>query len=148
VRGELAPPGLEVALCSDLVYLRVDSVLRLADRDQQPSAGLVWALSRAGRPALAAGLLDGGPMPASRAVALGLAQDLAAADRALPLPADHGPGALIAARDLMRSRAGGEAGLALELATFRLLFAAGEPEEGALAFLERRQPSFGGSEEE
>ena len=44
----------------------------------------------------------------------------------------------------MRSRADGGAGRALELATFRLLFAAGDPEEGARAFLERRSPRFGG----
>ena len=36
------------------------------------------------------------------------------------------------------------AGGALEVATFRLLFAAGDPEEGARAFLERRAPRFGG----
>jgi enoyl-CoA hydratase/carnithine racemase len=42
----------------------------------------------------------------------------------------------------MRASARGSAGLALELATFRLLFAAGDPEEGARAFLEKRDPRF------
>ena len=50
----------------------------------------------------------------------------------------------MAARDLMRCRAGGTAGRALELATFRLLFAAGDPVEGARAFLEKRPPRFSG----
>jgi enoyl-CoA hydratase/carnithine racemase len=49
---------------------------------------------------------------------------------------------LTAARDLMRASARGSAGLALELASFRLLFAAGDPEEGARAFLEKRDPEF------
>ena len=49
---------------------------------------------------------------------------------------------LTAARDLLRASARGSAGLALELATFRLLFAAGDPEEGARAFLEKRDPKF------
>ena len=42
----------------------------------------------------------------------------------------------------MRAAAHGSAGLALELASFRLLFAAGDPEEGARAFLDKREPEF------
>jgi 1,4-dihydroxy-2-naphthoyl-CoA synthase len=42
----------------------------------------------------------------------------------------------------MRAAAHGSAGLALELASFRLLFAVGDPKEGARAFLEKRQPDF------
>jgi enoyl-CoA hydratase/carnithine racemase len=83
-------------------------------------------------------------MPAGEAVRLGLAHQLVAADADLPLPDPASTAALTAARDLMRSRADGSAGRALELATFRLLFAAGDPEEGARAFLERRAPRFGG----
>jgi len=100
VAGELASPALDVALCSDLVYLRPQASLRLAASTGPPSDGVIWALGRAGRAALARGLLD------------------------------------------MRASARGSAGLALELASFRLLFAAGDPEEGARAFLEKRDPDF------
>ena len=60
----------------------------------------------------------------------------------LPLPSPASLAAATAARDLMRSQAAGEPGRALELATFRLLFASGDPNEGARAFLERRNPTF------
>jgi len=142
INGRLELPALEVALCSDLVYLREGAVLGLPDAECRPSAGMVWALSRAGRPALAAGLLGGGPLAAIEARRVGLAQEVVAPHGELPLPASPGLAALTAARDLMRSRASGAAGLALELATFRLLFASGEPAEGARAFLDRRSPQF------
>ena len=60
----------------------------------------------------------------------------------LPLPSNLSVAALTTARDLMRSAISGGPGLALELASFRLLFAAGEPAEGARAFLEKRRPDF------
>ena len=142
VAGELASPALDVALCSDLVYLRPQASLRLAASTGPPSDGVIWALGRAGRAALARGLLEAGDLSAVDAVTLGVATGVVPADEPLPLPKSMSVASLTAARDLMRASARGSAGLALELASFRLLFAAGEPEEGARAFLEKRDPEF------
>jgi enoyl-CoA hydratase/carnithine racemase len=124
------------------VYIRDGVSLVLPEIDAPPSPGILWALSRAGRAAAAAGLLTGGSFGGKEAVRLGLAQGVVATEDRLPLPSRISIAALTAARDLMRSRAGGAPGRALELATFRLLFARGDPIEGALAFLERRDPEF------
>jgi len=142
VTGELASPALDIALCSDLVYLRQQAGLRLAASAGPPSDGVIWALGRAGRAALARGLLEVGDMPAAEAVALGVATGTVPDDEPLPLPKSISVASLTAARDLMRASARGSAGLALELASFRLLFASGAPEEGARAFLEKRDPKF------
>jgi len=142
VIGELASPALDVALCSDLVYLRPQASLKLAASSGPPSDGVVWALGRAGRAALARGLLDVNDLSVADAVTLGVATGVLPVDEPLPLPKSMSVASLTAARDLMRASARGSAGLALELASFRLLFAAGEPEEGARAFLEKRDPKF------
>ena len=143
VCGVLTQPVLDVALCCDLVYLRAGAELVLPGPDAVPSGGAVWAMARAGRAALARGMLTGGVVSGDEAVRLGLAWAVIPDDRPLPLPGRYSLAALTTARDLMRSRATGVAGLALELASFRLLFAQGDPEEGARAFLERRRPEFG-----
>ena len=142
VAGNLASPALDVALCSDLVYLRPQANLLLAPSGATPSDGVVWALGRAGRAALARGLLEEGDVSAAEAVKLGLAVATVALDQPLPLPSAYSVASLTAARDLMRAAAHGSAGLALELASFRLLFAVGDPREGAHAFLEKRDPDF------
>jgi enoyl-CoA hydratase/carnithine racemase len=142
VSGILASPTLDVALCCDLVYLRPQSELRLAAKAGPPSDGVIWALGRAGRAALARGLLEEDDLSAADAVALGVATRIVPVDEPLPLPDSLSVASLTAARDLMRAGARGSAGLALELASFRLLFAAGDPEEGARAFLEKRDPDF------
>ena len=142
VAGELASPALDVALCSDLVYLRPQASLRLAAGSGPPSDGVIWALGRAGRAALARGLLEADDLSAADAVALGVATGVVPEKAPLPLPESMSVASLTAARDLMRASARGSAGLALELASFRLLFAAGDPEEGARAFLEKRDPEF------
>lgn len=142
VSGSLASPALDVALCSDLVYLRPWAELRLASDGGPPSDGVIWALGRAGRAALARGLLEVDELSATDAVALGVGTGVVPADEALPIPESRSVASLTAARDLMRAGARGSAGLALELASFRLLFAAGDPEEGARAFLEKRDPDF------
>ncbi len=142
VTGELSSPALDVALCSDLVYLRPQAGLRLAASVGPPSDGVIWALGRAGRAALARGLLEVEDLAAADAVSLGVATGVVPADEPLPLPKTMSVASLTAARDLMRASARGSAGLALELASFRLLFAAGDPEEGARAFLEKRDPRF------
>jgi enoyl-CoA hydratase/carnithine racemase len=142
VDGTLASPALEVALCADLVYLRPQASLVLAHDAGAPAPGVIWALGRAGRPALARGLLDTAPVTAGEAAALGLAHAVVAASEPLPLPSASSAAALTTARDLLRASARGAAGLALELASFRLLFASGDPNEGARAFLEKREPEF------
>ena len=142
VAGELASPALDVALCSDLVYLRPQASLRLAASTGPPSDGVIWALGRAGRAALARGLLEVDDLAAVDAVVLGVATAVVPVDEPLPLPESMSVASLTAARDLMRASARGSAGLALELASFRLLIAAGDPEEGACAFLEKRAPDF------
>lgn len=144
VSGALAGSALEVALTCDLVYLRSGVVLHLGETHEVPSAGLIWALGRAGRGALARGLLDGGELEAAEAVRLGLATAVLEPEAPLPVAGSHSVTALTAARDLMRARQAGDCGLALERATFQLLFAAGDPNEGARAFLERREPVFPG----
>jgi enoyl-CoA hydratase/carnithine racemase len=142
IGGALASPALDVALCSDLVYLRPGAVLELARGGGPPSDGVIWALGRAGRAALARGLLEETDLTAVDAVALGVASGVVPDGHSLPLPEPVSLASLTAARDLMRAAARGSAGLALELASFRLLFSAGDPEEGARAFLEKRDPDF------
>lgn len=140
---QLGSPGLEVALTSDIVVLRQGADLRLPDGSSVPSAGLLWALGRAGTAALRVGLLEPRPLTPEEALRLGLAHHVLSAEQELPVGNGRSPSALVAARDLLRARGGSAAGaLALELATFRLLFAVGHPGEGARAFLERRPPVF------
>ena len=142
--GDLLGPGLEVALCCDLVYLREGAAVRLPPVDRVPAAGLVWALARAGRRALARGLLHGSAISAAEAVSVGLAQAVVAGTEPLPLPEPCSVVALTATRDLMRTRSPRTPSLELELATFQLLYAADQPQEGARAFLENRDPDFEG----
>lgn len=141
VTADLAVPAAEIALCADLVYLRSGVSLHLPEPSAPPTAALTWAFARAGRAALRHGLLGGGVMTAAEAVALGLAQAVLPAGAPLPLPDPRSLAAATAARDLLRSRDLGSRPT-LELATFRYLFATGDPEEGATAFLQRRPPRF------
>lgn len=142
VVGEIASPALDIALCSDLVYLSPAALLRLASGSRSPSPGVIWALGRAGRKALARGLLSTADIEAKEAVEIGIAHQVVRDPAELPLSLGCSITAITTARDLMRSALPGSAGLALELAAFRLLFAAGDPEEGARAFLDKREPSF------
>jgi enoyl-CoA hydratase/carnithine racemase len=142
IGGALGGGALEVAVCCDLVFVRTGAMFQLQPAAQPPSRPLLWALARAGHAALGRGLLDGSAIAAEEAVTIGLADRVVAAGADLPLPDRWSVAALTAARDLVRSRAVGSAGRALELATFKLLFATGDPEEGARAFLERRAPRF------
>jgi enoyl-CoA hydratase/carnithine racemase len=144
VAGDLVGPALEVALCCDLVYLRQGVQLGLPAPEEAPPAGLLWALARAGRPALARGLLGAATVAAEEAVAVGLAHAVVARERPLPLPQSRSVSALTAARDLMRTRSPRSSALQLELATFQLLFATAHPQEGARAFLDDREPRFEG----
>jgi len=140
---DLGSPALEVALCADLVYLRESVELRLSQSSAPPPPGILWALGRAGRAALARGLLQTRPWSAEEAVEKGIAQAIVPEGASLPISSGASVAAVTAARDLMRASQSGGPGLGLELATFRLLFAAGDTEEGARAFLGKRRPSFG-----
>ena len=142
IRAPLGSPALDLALCSDLVYLRPGGTLEPGAGSTPPSEPLVWALARAGTSALRTGLLEPAAIPPAEAVRLGLAHAVVELDRPLPLPDTHSRASLTAARDLLRARGGGRAALQLELATFRLMFATGAPAEGARAFLEGRAPRF------
>lgn len=142
LRGDVASPALDIALCSDLVYLLPLTRLRLAAGPGAPTPGVIWALGRAGRRALARGLLSTHDLDADEAKEIGVAHTVLRDGAELPIPRGASLTAVTTARDLMRSARPGSAGLALELAAFRLLFAAGDPEEGAGAFLEKREPSF------
>lgn len=143
VAGPVASPALEVALCCDVVFIRRSGELRLPEAVTAPSAGVLWALGRAGRPALARGLLRAGAITPDEAVRLGLACEAIGDSDRLPWTADGSIAAVTAARDLMRTGAVGDGARTLELATFRWLFAVGDPEEGATAFLEKREARFG-----
>ena len=79
---------------------------------------------------------------AAEAVALGVAHELIRDRSDLSFPNGASLTTTTTVRDLMRSGIPGGSGLALELAAFRFLFATGDPEEGARAFLEKREPSF------
>jgi len=140
----LSGGALDVALNSDIVYMRENSFLELPDMDATPSPNLIWAAGRAGRPALRRLLLghqDGTTrIDSSEAVALNLIAAVVLSEDDLPLPDLHSIPAVTAARDLMR--ASGSGGSALELATFQLLFASEDPNEGASAFIERRAADF------
>ena len=138
VGSTISGSALDVALCSDLVYLHRGAELILSPGEA--SAGLVWALGRAGRAALARGLLDPTPIGWDEAVRLGLAQRVLD-DGESPAVSDAvSVVALSTARDLMRSSASARS--EIELASFRLLFASGDPGEGARAFFDRRSPEF------
>lgn len=138
LRSSVTNPALEVALCADLIYLRPE--VELVFPHGEMPASLVWALGRAGRAALARGLLDPTPIGAEEAVRLGLAQRVVAAEETLPDTEGLSLVALTTARDLMRGSV--SARPVLEAASFRLLFASGDPVEGARAFLDRRPPDF------
>jgi len=146
-RERLDEPALGVALCADLVFLEPGAVLGLPPAGALPSPAAILAAGRAGQRALRRVLLGEGAIGGEEAVELGLVHGIVAGDEELPLPLDGSLSALTAARDLLRSRAGGGNGLALEAAAFRLLFAGGDPREGASAFLERRPPRFSREED-
>lgn len=142
VEGAVASPALDIAVCSDLVYLLPSARLRMALGPGLPPPGVIWALGRAGRPALARGLLSTADLEAAEAVAVGVAHHVIRDRADVSFPDAVSLVAATSARDLMRSGVPGGSGLALELATFRLLFASGDPEEGARAFLDKRKASF------
>ena len=140
IRTGLRSPALDVALCADQVYL--DGAIRIDLGAGELSPPVVWALGRAGRAALARGLLDPTPISADEAVTIGLAHGVLKPGVRAPVSERGSLTALTVARDLMRSSASLGPSRRLELAAFRLLFAAGDPREGALAFLERRKAVF------
>ncbi|HHQ48649.1 MAG TPA: enoyl-CoA hydratase/isomerase family protein [Acidobacteria bacterium] len=143
----LAGPSLGVALCADLVYLVAGAGLELPAGAAVPQPALLLAARRAGPRAFRRIVLGEGVIGAEEAVKLGLAHAVVAGEEELPLPVAGSLAALTAGRDLLRSGASGTGALALESAAFRLVFAGGDPNEGARAFLERRPPDFGAKDE-
>lgn len=141
--GPVRGGALELVLSCDLLYCRPGAVLDGGPASQVPPFAAVNASRDAGLPALRRLLLDPRPINAEEAVSLGLAAGLLENDEPLPIPSDGSLAALTTARDLMRAGGDESARLALERAAFRLLFATGAPQEGGLAFLERRDPDFG-----
>jgi len=142
-RGDrLAGGALEIALSCDLLYLGETTALDAGSGDAAPPAAAVRAFALAGRAALRRLLLDPRPIGAREAVRLGVAAGIVAPGEPPPIAAGASYAALAAARDLVRASGGRAARLALERAAFQLLFAEGEPREGALAFLEKRPPRF------
>ncbi len=131
VRGKLSSPALDVALCCDLVCARPAAILDLPPGSRVPPAAVIWAAGRAGPAALARVLLDPQSVLPADAFRLGLVHELLNDDEPLT-----------AARDLIRSQGSTGPRRALELATFRFLFAVGDPREGARAFVEHREPRF------
>lgn len=142
VNGAISSPALDIALCSDLVCVVPGARIQTAIGSGPPSPAVIWALGRAGRRALARCLLSTADCDAVEAVELGIAHLELRSVADLPVPESASLNAVTTARDLMRSAVPGSAGFALELAAFRLLFAAGDPGEGATAFLDKRDPSF------
>ena len=140
--GTVSGGALELAVSADLLYLREGAALDPGDG--VPSPAVVAAFAAAGRRAARRLLLEPGPIGAEEAVRLGVASGVLGPGEPLPLPETVSFAALAAARDLVRAAPGlaRPARLALERAAFQLLFAVGDPQEGARAFLERREPRF------
>ncbi len=140
--GTVQEGALELVLSCDLVYLRKDAVLDTGSGDEAPPPGVVRAFSRAGHRALHRLLLDPRPVDATEAERLGVASGVLVDDDPLPIPTEASFAALAAARDLARASGSPTFRRALEKASFQLLFATGDPYEGATAFLHKRLPRF------
>ena len=129
VIGEGAVSGSAAAslLLSDFAVLREDATLLVDTPDAW--AGVIWRLGRD----TAAVLLEPMPIPAARARVLGLCDqvgEFSLGNRSRP--------AFDSAATLLCRRGGDR----MERAEFARLFAAGLPQEGLSAFLEKRPPRF------
>jgi len=156
VNGYALGGGLELALGADLRYLGSDAKVGQPEirLGVIPGAGGTQRLTRlAGAGAARDLVYTGRQMPAAEALAIGLAErvmdpgevfDTAVADaRTLSLgPRD----ALAAAKAALRAavETPGVAGIARERELFLGLFGGADQREGMSAFLEKREPRFGG----
>ncbi|MCU1227820.1 MAG: hypothetical protein JWO97_704 [Acidobacteria bacterium] len=132
--GEISSLAAAALLSADYAIVGASATLEL----DSPEAwgGAMW---RIGRDAFALYLRGNKQLTANEAHALGLCDAIGDGRDWL-----HGRSALAldAGAMLIRNRGGD----ALERAEFARLFAAGVPQEGLRAFLEKRRPSFAGRE--
>jgi enoyl-CoA hydratase/carnithine racemase len=156
VNGYALGGGMELALACDLRYLAEDATVGQPEITIGviPGAGGTQRLVRLVGPGRARELVYTGRfVPAGEALALGLAERVVPPDEVLPAAvADarsfaRGPRrALAAAKAAVRAavETPGEAGVRAERAAFLGLFGTPDQREGMAAFLEKRDPRFGG----
>jgi enoyl-CoA hydratase/carnithine racemase len=157
VTGYALGGGLELALGADLRYLAEDATLGQPEIKLGviPGAGGTQRLTRLLGPALATRLVvTGAQLDATRALELGLADRIVPASEVLAVAVAHarefaqGPRAALAAAKAAIHAAietPGAAGLARERELFVGLFGTPDQREGMRAFLEKRDPAFGGA---
>ena len=156
VTGYALGGGLELALGADLRYLAEDATIGQPEIKIGviPGAGGTQRLTRLLGPAQTTRLvITGAQLDATRALEIGLADRLLPASEVLDVAVAHarefadGPReALAAAKAAIRAavETPGAPGLARERALFVALFGTDDQREGMAAFLEKRDPSFGG----
>jgi len=156
VTGYALGGGLELALGADLRYLAEDATVGQPEIKLGviPGAGGTQRLTRLLGPARATRLVvTGAQLDAARALELGLADRVVPASEVLAVAVAHarefadGPRAALAAAKAAVHAAietPGAAGLARERELFVGLFGTPDQREGMRAFLEKRDPAFGG----
>ena len=156
VTGYALGGGLELALGADLRYLAEDATIGQPEIKLGviPGAGGTQRLTRLVGPTRTRRLVyTGAQLDAARALELGLADRILPASELLAVAVAHarefahGPReALAAAKAAIRAavETPGAAGLARERELFVGLFGSADQGEGMRAFLEKREPVFGG----
>jgi enoyl-CoA hydratase/carnithine racemase len=156
VNGYALGGGMELALACDLRYLADDATFGQPEIKIGviPGAGGTQRLVRMLGPGRTREIVYSGRfVPANEALELGLAERVVPADEVLSAAtADartfaRGPRqALAAAKAAIRAaiETPGEAGVRAERAAFLALFGTPDQREGMAAFLEKREPRFGG----
>ncbi len=156
VTGYALGGGLELALGADLRYLAEDATIGQPEirLGVIPGAGGTQRLARLLGPGLTRRLVyTGAQLDAARALELGLADRVLPSSELLAVAVAHarefahGPrAALAAAKAAIRAavETPGAPGLARERDLFVELFGSADQREGMAAFLEKREPHFGG----
>jgi enoyl-CoA hydratase/carnithine racemase len=156
VHGYALGGGMELALACDLRYAADDATFGQPEIKLGviPGAGGTQRLVRVVGPGRARELVYSGRfLPASEAAALGIVERVVAADALLETAIGYarqlarGPReALAAAKASIRAavETPGSAGIRAEREAFLALFGTADQREGMAAFLEKRDPRFGG----
>jgi enoyl-CoA hydratase/carnithine racemase len=156
VNGFALGGGCELALACDLRYLAEDAKIGQPEINLGviPGAGGTQRLVRLVGPGRARELVyTGRAVPAEEAMAMGLAERVLPADAVLPGAIEdarrlaQGPrSALAAAKAAIAAATAnpGPAGIETEREAFVALFGTADQREGMAAFLEKREPRFGG----
>jgi enoyl-CoA hydratase/carnithine racemase len=156
VNGYALGGGMELALACDLRYLAEDATLGQPEIKIGviPGAGGTQRLVRMVGPGRTREIVySGRSVPAAEALELGLAERVVPPDDVLAAATQdarafaRGPRqALAAAKAAIRAatETPGEAGVRAERAAFLGLFGTPDQREGMAAFLEKREPRFGG----